>query len=114
MPEKGKALALLITVGFSIVGVIGDYFLKLASEQPRPMRTPWFFIGFAVYASTAFGWVIVMQYLKLGTIGVVYSSSMIVLLTGIGIVFFGESLTAYEVVGVVMAIGAMVLLMRFA
>ena len=114
MPEKGKALALLITVGFSIVGVIGDYFLKLASEQPQPMRTPWFFVGFAVYASTAFGWVIVMQYLKLGTISVVYSSSMIVLLTGIGIVFFGESLTAYEVVGVVMAIGAMVLLMRFA
>jgi len=114
VPENGKSLALLITVGFSIVGVVGDYFLKLASEEPQPMRSPWFFVGFAVYASTAFGWVFVMQYLKLGTISVVYSSSMIVLLTAIGVVFFGESLRASEVLGIVMAIGAMVLLMRFA
>lgn len=104
----------MITVGFSLVGVVGDYFLKVASEQPHPMRTPWFFVGFAVYASTAFGWVFVMQYLKLGTISVVYSSSMIVLLTTIGVVFFGEALTAAEMLGVAMAIGAMVLLMRFA
>jgi drug/metabolite transporter (DMT)-like permease len=55
-----------------------------------------------------------MKHLKLATIGVVYSVSMIVLLTAIGIVGFRESLSAYEYVGIAMAIGSLVLLMRFA
>ena len=111
---EGKLLPVLVTIGFSLVGVVGDYFLKLASAQEHSWRTPWFAIGFAVYASTAFGWVFVMKHLKLGTIGVVYSMSMVVLLTAIGVLVFGESLSAYEVVGVLMAIASLILLVRFA
>ncbi len=55
-----------------------------------------------------------MQHLKLATIGVVYSVSMIVLLTAIGAVVFHETLSAYEYVGIAMAIGSLFLLMRFA
>src|SRR5262249_40249445 len=83
-----KTLAVLVTVGFSLLGVLGDYFLKLASAQERSLSTASFFIGFAVYASTAFGWVFVMKHLKLATISVVYSVSMIVLLTTVGIIGF--------------------------
>src|SRR5262245_62544720 len=101
----GKTLAVLVTVGFSMVGVLGDYFLKLASSHPQPMRTFSFYIGFAVYASTAFGWVFVMKHLKLATISVVYSVSLVLLLTAIGVVFFRETLTASELIGLVMAIG---------
>src|SRR5262245_53049413 len=107
-------LAVLVTVAFSVVGVGGDYFLKLASGRDQPLRSGWFYLGFALYASTAFGWVFVMRHLKLGTIGVVYSISMVLLLTGIGVVFFKESLNAYEVVGLLLAIAALVLLVRFA
>jgi small multidrug resistance pump len=107
-------LALFVTVGFSVVGVLGDYLLKLASSRPNPLRSAWFYVGFAVYASTAFGWVYVMRHLKLATIGVVYSVSMILLLTGIGSLAFRETLNAYEVAGILMAVGALVLLMRFA
>ena len=46
--------AVIVTIGFSLLGVLGDYFLKLASENENSLRTPWFYIGFAVYASTAF------------------------------------------------------------
>jgi small multidrug resistance pump len=106
--------AVLITVGFSVVGVIGDYFLKLGSATKYPLRSRWFYIGFAVYASTAFGWVYVMRHLKLATIGVVYSISMILLLTAIGAVAFREQLNAYEIVGIVMAVASLVLLVRFA
>ena len=53
-PMENKLLPLLVTVGFSLVGVVGDYFLKLASAQEHSLRTPWFCAGFAVYASTAF------------------------------------------------------------
>lgn len=110
---SNHTLALLVTLGFSIVGVVGDYFLKLASAKPDSLRTPWFYVGFALYASTAFGWVFVMKHLKLATIGVVYSVSMIVLLTAIGVVAFRESLNYYEMAGLVLAIASLVLLMRF-
>ncbi|MBV8678746.1 MAG: hypothetical protein JO355_16400, partial [Planctomycetaceae bacterium] len=63
---------------------------------------------------TAFGWVYVMRHLKLATIGAVYSVSMILLLTGVGVAGFGQPLNASEVAGLAMAIGSLVLLMRFA
>jgi small multidrug resistance pump len=106
-------LAIIVTIAFSLVGVLGDYFLKLASEQQNSLRSIWFYIGFALYASTAFGWVFVMKHLKLATIGVVYSVAMILLLTTIGAVSFRESLNYYEIAGLLMAIGSIVLLMRF-
>ena len=52
-----NTLAILVTIGFSIVGVVGDYFLKLASESEQVFKSVWFYIGFCIYASTAFGWV---------------------------------------------------------
>jgi small multidrug resistance pump len=107
-------LPIVVTVGFSVVGVLGDYLLKIASAQKNPLRSGWFYLGFAVYASTAFGWVYVMRHLKLATIGVVYSVSMILLLTTIGAFGFKESLNASEVAGLIMAVGSLVLLMRFA
>lgn len=107
-------LAVVITIGFSVVGVLGDYLLKLASAHKDPLKSGWFYVGFAVYASTAFGWVFVMRHLKLATIGVVYSISMILLLTATGAVFFRETLNAYELAGLVMAIASLVLLVRFA
>ena len=66
-----KLLGVIVTILFSCVGVLGDYFLKLASGEQAPLRNKWFYIGFAVYASTAFGWVFVMQRLKLATIGAI-------------------------------------------
>jgi small multidrug resistance pump len=107
-------LAVLVTVGFSIVGVVGDYLLKIASARSNPLRSPWFYLGFAVYASTAFGWVYVMRHLKLATIGVVYSVSMILLLTAIGAIRFKETLNVYEISGIVLAVASLILLMRFA
>ena len=109
-----NSLPLVVTVAFSIVGVAGDYLLKLASEQRAPLRSGWFYLGFAVYASTAFGWVYVMRHLKLATIGAVYSVSMILLLTGVGVAAFRQPLNGFEVAGLAMAIGSLVLLMRLA
>ena len=107
-------LAIAVTIAFSLVGVLGDYFLKVASNNENSLKTASFYIGFALYASTAFGWVFVMKHLKLATIGVVYSVTMVLLLTGIGVVFFRESLNYYEIAGLVMAIASLVLLIRFA
>jgi drug/metabolite transporter (DMT)-like permease len=109
-----KTLALLVTLAFSVIGVLGDYFLKLASSREESLKSGWFYLGFALYASTAFGWVFVMKHLKLATISIVYSVSMMLLLTVVGVVLFRESLNYYEVAGFVLAVASLVLLMRFA
>jgi small multidrug resistance pump len=107
------SLAVAVTIAFSVVGVLGDYLLTLASAREHPLRSRWFSVGFGVYASTAFGWVFVMRHLKLATIGVVYCVSMVLLLTGVGVVLFREPLNRYEVAGLVMAVASLVLLVRF-
>jgi drug/metabolite transporter (DMT)-like permease len=107
-------LAVLVTVTFSGIGVLGDYFLKIASTREHPLQAGVFYLGFALYASTAFGWVFVMKHLKLATIGVLYSVSMVLLLTAIGVLIFRESLNSYEVAGLVLAVTSLVLLIRFA
>jgi small multidrug resistance pump len=109
-----SGLAVLVTVAFSLIGVLGDYFLKLASEREEPLRSGWFYLGFALYASTAFGWVFVMRHLKLATISVLYSVSMVLLLTTLGVVVFQETLNYYEITGIALAVASLVLLMRFA
>ena len=55
-----------------------------------------------------------MRYLKLATISVVYSVSMVLLLTAVGVVLFGESLNYCELAGIVLAVASLVLLIRFA
>jgi multidrug transporter EmrE-like cation transporter len=107
------ALAVIVTIAFSIIGVVGDYYLKLASAKDESLKSPAFYIGFVLYASTAFGWVFVMKHLKLATVGVVYSISMVLLLTTVGVVLFKESLNSYEIAGLMMAVASLLLLTRF-
>jgi small multidrug resistance pump len=110
---SNTTIAVLVTIGFSVVGVVGDYYLKLASAKENSLKAVEFYIGFVVYASTAFGWVFVMKHLKLATVGVVYCVSMVLLLAAIGVVGFKESLNGYEIAGIAMAIGSLILLVRF-
>src|SRR6476620_10426868 len=107
------ALAVIVTIAFSVVGVIGDYYLKLASAKDESLKSHAFYIGFLIYASTAFGWVFVMKHLKLATVSVVYCISMVLLLTAIGVAVFKESLNGYEIAGLVMAVASLLLLTRF-
>src|SRR2546430_16291062 len=107
-------LAVVVTITFSLVGVVGDYYLKLASAKDESLKSPAFYLGFVLYASTAFGWVFVMKHLKLATISVLYSVSLVLLLTAIGVVLFRESLNYFEIIGIVLAVVSLVLLIRFA
>jgi drug/metabolite transporter (DMT)-like permease len=106
-------LAMIVAAVMSCLGIIGDYFLKRASQEETPLATRAFVVGLVLYASTAFAWVYLMRHLKLAAIGVVYSVCMILLLTGMGVFFFDETLTRKEMVGIVLAILAILLLARF-
>jgi small multidrug resistance pump len=109
-----RTLAVIATAGLSLLAVVGDYFLKRASAAEAPFRTTTFVIGFAIYASTAFGTVFVFRHLKLATSGVVYAMCLVLMLTLLGLVGFRETLKPGEMLGIGMAIGALVLLTRFA
>jgi small multidrug resistance pump len=41
MIEKNR-LAVAITIAFSVLGVLGDYLLKLASAHKNPPKAGWF------------------------------------------------------------------------
>jgi small multidrug resistance pump len=108
-----KTLAILVAATMSAVGILGDYFLKRASEAQQPLATRSFLVGFVLYASTAVAWTFVMRHLTLATIGVIYAMCMILLLALMGVVVFDEPLHRSEIVGIVLALAALVLLVRF-
>jgi drug/metabolite transporter (DMT)-like permease len=105
-------VAVVAAAVMSGVGIAGDYFLKRASERGSPLATGWFLAGLVLYASTAFAWVFVMRHLKLATIGVIYSVSMVLLMAGMGVLLFGESLSRSEAAGIALAIASLFLLAR--
>ena len=107
---KAPVLILLIAV-FTL---IGDYFLKLASEKQPSFTSLAFAVGLVVYGSTAVGWVLVMKHMPLATIGVWYSIITILLLTGLGVFVFGESLSLRDGAGLLLAIAALGMMSRFA
>jgi len=109
-----KTVAVVVMIAFSVIGVLGDYFLKLASKRDDSLTTPAFYVGFALYAAAAFGCVFVMKHLKLATIGFLYSVPMLVPLTAVGVAVFRESPNYREIAGVVLAVAALILLVRFA
>lgn len=105
--------AILLAIVMSAVGILGDYFLKQASEEKNPMRSWSFYVGLILYSSTAFAWVFLMKYLKLATIGVVYSVCMILMLAIMGYLFFNETINRWEMLGICLAILSILLLARF-
>lgn len=100
-------------IGIAVVTAVGDYFIKMASLQSRAVQNKWFFAGCVMYILSTFGWVYALRHIKLASIGVIYSLSIIVLLAALGVFVFGESLNRREVLGFAFAIVAIVLLGRF-
>jgi drug/metabolite transporter (DMT)-like permease len=105
--------AILATIGICLFSATADYFLKRASDHPSPLVTVWFYLGFGMYACTAFGWVFVMRRLQFATLGVVYASTMVVLMAAIGVFILHETLRWQEVLGIVLAVASIFLLARF-
>ena len=106
--------ASLIVVGLSLVGVLGDYFIKLSGHSEiKYVDLKWFIIGFAVYASTAIGWFFVMKHIKLSTLGVLYGVTTVIALTLVGVLFFKEHLNTYEIIVIIAGVSSIILLSRF-
>jgi small multidrug resistance pump len=105
--------SILLVILLAIVVAAGDYFLKLATLEKRIIVNKWFLAGCLIYAVSAWGWVYVMQYIKLSSLGMIFSLSTVLLLTGLGVLVFDENLNRYELAGMGFGLVALVLLARF-
>ena len=79
--------AILIVILLSLIGVLGDYFLKLSGHGSKYIDWKWFLLGAIIYSSTAIGWFFIMKHIKLGTLGIVYATTTVLVLTIIGFVY---------------------------
>lgn len=108
-----KYLAIAVTIALSLVTIVGDIFLKMATKESNPFKTKWFVMGLLVFASSPFAWIYVFKHLKLATIGAFYSLSTVLMIAVVGVTIFGESVNRYEFIGIIMASVSLILLARF-
>ena len=107
-------ISLIAAVLLALIGVIGDFFINLAGEGKKFIELGWFIIGFLIYAATAFGWFFVMKHIKLSTLGVFYAISTMLFLTIVSVFYFKESISPYEIIGIVLAVISIILLGKLA
>ena len=108
------ALSLLVVVILALIGVVGDFFIKLSGSGIKFIELKWFLLGIIIYTSTAFGWFYAMKHVQLATLGVFYAISTVLFLAFVGAFYFKERLSFYEVGGVIAAVISLILLSRFA
>ena len=107
-------ISLLAGIGLSIVTVLADAFIKHASLQTAFSGWKWLVLGALIYGATAFGWFYVMRKVKLSTLGVLYSVTVVVFLTLVSVFYFKEKISNLEIVGIIFAIIGLAILARFA
>jgi multidrug transporter EmrE-like cation transporter len=112
MSERLTAILIILLVAALCAAC--DWLLKRASLCSQPFSSPAFWAGLAGYTVSAFAWVFILRWMKLSTIGAIYSVCLIVLLALIGVVFFQEKLNREEICGLVLACVSIFLLVRFA
>lgn len=98
----------------SLLSVVGDFFLKLAGNGKKFMEPRYFLVGLAIYIIGAFGWFYFMKNAKLVTLNTIFTSIVILGITGMGAFYFKEPLNIYEIIGVFLAITSVILMTRFA
>ncbi|HMQ92947.1 MAG TPA: hypothetical protein PKA33_08390 [Amaricoccus sp.] len=104
---------ILVITAAVVLGVSGDYFLKMASGKDRALATLEFGAGASLYMLSAIGCLYAMRHMSLASIGVWYALGTILLLAGLGIFVFKEELTSREMAGIALAFVSLGLLSRF-
>ena len=107
-------LGLVFTFFTAIVVIAGDTILKLAADNGSGFWQPLVVLGCVLYAFSALMWFSAVRHITLAQAGVAYSALTLLALCAIGAIWFDEPIGAREVAGIVCALAAIVLMMRFA
>ena len=106
--------SLLLAILMAMIGVAGDFFIKISGNGKKFIDLKWFIVGLVIYAITAFGWFYLMKHVKWSTLGVFYAVSTVLFVTLLSVFYFKESLNSYEIIGIAIAIISLIMLGRFA
>lgn len=107
-------IAGLLALSVSLVEILGDFFVKIASLQPGFAGWKTWLIGILIYGSTGIIWFFLLRKSKLSTAGVTYSVGVVVFLTLLGVFYFKEKINSMEILAIIMAIASLVILYKFA
>lgn len=99
------ALATLLTL-------VGDYLIKIATLSPTGLRSAQFVVGALCYGMPAVAWFALMQAHSLAMVAVLYSTATLVMLTLLGVVVFKESFGLRDGLGVSLAIAAVLVMQK--
>ncbi|WP_172299363.1 hypothetical protein [Pseudoruegeria sp. HB172150] len=103
----------LFALACALIVILGDTILKLAAEKGHGLPSPHVAAGTVLYAVSAIAWFLAMRHISLAQAGVAYTMFSLLALCAIGAVFFGETIGLREALGILCAITAIVLLVRF-
>ncbi len=104
--------SLLILAIITTMTILGDYCIKLATNRDSGLQSGWFIFGALLYGLPAVGWFFLMKSHSLAMIGVMYSGATLILLTMLGYIMFNEKLGLREVLGLSLAIAAVIVMSR--
>ena len=107
MPVQAFVIGSVISVT-----LLGDYFIKRATLEPSGLTSLSFSIGVAAYGLSAIGWFYLMKSHSLTTISVLFSASMLILLPILGRFIFLEPFRSRDVIGVGLALLAIIVMKR--
>lgn len=91
----------------ALLTVSGDYFVIMSIKKPEMMAVL-LFGGVFLYGITAFGWRYMFQNTSIAAAAVLYSSLTTILMVLLGVLVFKEVLSVRTVLGVGLAIAAVV------
>ncbi len=103
----------LIILGITLFTTFGDSFIKRAGEGGSYINWKFLFSGMVVYLITAILWFFIYKNIKFSIAGSVYGVFTALVFAAVGVFYFKESITAIEVVGMVMAVMSILILGRF-
>ncbi len=106
--------AVFIVEALCVVGVISDYFLKVAGQGQMFIEYRPLIIGIFLQAIAGLGWFIAFKYLTVVQVGVLFGVSNVLLLTLLGVFVFGETIGVREITGIGFAIFSILLMAKFA
>lgn len=98
----------IIILLISLSECLGQSCLKQLFNQPTQRHL--FLIAVIFYAIVCYLLVISYQYKGMGIINVLWSGMSILLMVSVGLIFYQETLTRYEVLGVSLIIIGMILI----
>ena len=104
----------LAAIVATVITAGADTLIKRASLMPGFSGWQPLMWAAVIYVATALLWFFLLRYMKLFTLNIIYSVSMVIALSAVSVFYFRERVNAIEVTGMVMATAGMVLLLVFA